>query len=54
MNHTVIDVNRTCMSGLIESATSAIVQCPFNDGVYVCTAVLQEREIKAVSLHAIN
>ena len=40
---------RLCLEKTVEFADGATVQCPFDGDDYQCSAVIQDREVKAVS-----
>lgn len=42
-------VHRDCLRGSVVNSNEPEIKCPFDNGEYVCGAVISEREIKAVS-----
>jgi len=45
---------RDCLKSAVEYNEEATLKCPFKDDSYSCSAPLQEREIKAVSIYRIQ
>ncbi len=44
-------ISRDCLSGQVEHSGEAAVKCPFQDDKYNCDAIVQDREIRAVSIN---
>ena len=46
----VLNINRDCLRGSVVNSNEPEIKCPFDNGDYVCGAVISEREVKAVSV----
>ncbi len=42
-------VTRDCLTDYVQYNENAVLVCPFDNGDYKCSAVLQDREVRAVS-----
>ena len=45
---------RECLRGSVVNSMEPEIRCPFDNGEYICGAVISEREIKAVSIGTIS
>ena len=41
---------RECLRGSVVNSIEPEIKCPFDDGKYICGAVISEREIRTVSM----
>ena len=45
------NIIRECLRGSVVNSNEPEIKCPFDNGDYVCGAVISEREVKAVSVY---